>query len=122
MSVKKLNKEEFLHYVADWEHASLDGSVPVKANRPMVVVFSASWCGPCRMLSPVLDDVAADYDGRVKFFKVDIDDNRETADAYRIRSVPTLLFFNRDGTMERHVGTMTRNQLSQTVSQMSVEK
>jgi thioredoxin 1 len=78
---------------------------------PVMVDFSAAWCGPCQALHPIIEGVAAEYDGKVKIGSIDIDQNRETPGKYQIMAVPTLIFF-RDGTpVDKFTGLLGRNEL-----------
>ncbi len=112
MSIKSLNKQEFLQKVADWDHPEPDGSINFKGRRRILVDFYATWCGPCQMLAPILEKAAEVVADSVDFYKVDIDANRETARAYRVRSVPTLILFHPDGTIERRIGLQSLADLA----------
>ena len=92
-SVITITQEQFRTQVTDYtsEEYHFLGSMPV------VVDFYATWCGPCRQLSPVLDDLASEYQGKVRFYRIDIDQNSELSEVVGIQSVPTLVFFPSDG-------------------------
>ena len=78
------------------------------ADTPVLVDFWADWCAPCKMVAPVLDDLAQEYDGKVKFTKVDVDTNPETAMKYGIRSIPTLLVFKGGNPIDQVVGAVPK--------------
>lgn len=90
---------------ANFQSEVLDSPLPV------LVDFWAPWCGPCRMLTPVIEQLAKDYAGRAKVGKVDIDENAATATKYNIRGVPTLLLFNLGQVMEQHVGASPKETI-----------
>ena len=71
---------------------------------PVVLDFWAEWCGPCRMVSPIIDELAAEYEGRVAIGKVDVDDNNEIVAEYGIRNIPTVLFFKGGEIVDKQVG------------------
>jgi len=86
---------------------------------PVVIDFYATWCGPCRALSPILEQIAKDYEGKVKVLKVDVDKNQALAEAANIFSIPTLFFVGRDGSIERHVGGMPLKMLAAKVESLT---
>lgn len=84
----------------------------LKASLPVIVDFSATWCGPCKKLEPVVDGIAAEYQGRVKVVKVDVDSSPHTAARFAVLSVPTLIFFKDGQVRDQHIGVLSKQQLS----------
>lgn len=85
---------------------------------PVLIDFYAAWCGPCRALAPVIERLAEEYEGRLKVLKVDVDKNRDLAEAARIMSIPTLFFIDIDGNIDRHVGGLPYNVLTEKISSL----
>jgi thioredoxin 1 len=83
----------------------------LRSDRPVLVDFGADWCPPCRMLDPVVDDLAREYEGRLKVAKVDVDANPHLARDYDIMSVPTLIVFHKGTPVSRFVGFMPKGDL-----------
>lgn len=88
----------------------------LESEQPLLVDFWAAWCGPCRMVAPVVDEVAAEYAGKLKVGKVNVDENRQTAMDYGVMSIPTLIVFKNGEAAERIVGYQTKQQLAATLS------
>ena len=83
----------------------------LNSNIPVVVDFWATWCGPCRKLSPVIDEIAKDYEGKVKFAKINVEQSIETAKKYSISGLPSLLVFNNSEAVERMTGLMPKSTI-----------
>ena len=83
----------------------------LKADVPVVVDFFASWCGPCKMIAPVLDQLATELAGKAKIVKVDVDESRDVAMEYNIKSMPTFIFFNNGEIADKAVGALPKNEL-----------
>ena len=83
----------------------------IASKKVALIDLWAAWCGPCRMLSPTVDDIAAEYEGRVEVAKCNVDDNKQIAEQFGVRSIPTLLFFKDGQLAEKTVGLVSKQEI-----------
>ncbi|MCX8086018.1 MAG: thioredoxin TrxA [Rhodocyclaceae bacterium] len=99
---------EHIHYVTD---ASFKSDV-LESPIPVLVDYWAEWCGPCKMIAPILDEVAKEYSGRLKVAKLNIDENPKTPGEYGIRGIPTLILYKNGNVEATKVGALSKSQLT----------
>ena len=99
---------EHIHYVTDDSFAA----DVLQSQQPVLVDYWAEWCGPCKMIAPILDEIAKEYAGRLKVAKLNIDENRETPASYGVRGIPTLMLFKNGSIEATKVGALSKSQLA----------
>jgi len=104
----RTNMSEHIHHVTD---DSFDPEV-LQSATPVLVDYWAEWCGPCKMIAPILDEVAREYSGRLKVAKLNIDDNQATPPKFGIRGIPTLMIFKNGSVEATKVGALSKSQLT----------
>ena len=101
-------------HIVNVSDASFEQDV-LKSESPVLVDYWAEWCGPCKMIAPVLDELADAYDGKLKIVKLNVDDNRATAVKYHVRSIPMLLLFKDGQIQATQIGAVGKGQLTQMI-------
>ncbi|MDR2853975.1 MAG: thioredoxin [Prevotellaceae bacterium] len=90
----------------------------ISSGKPVVIDFWAEWCGPCRTIAPIIEELATEYEGRVEIGKLDVDDNIETPETYGIRNIPTILFFKNGVLVDKHVGMASKVVLAEKIANL----
>lgn len=116
MNVIHLTEEEFLNRVADYRTPHAEWHY--QGNRPAIVDFYAGWCGPCRALAPVLEEIASVYRDEIDVYKVDVDQCEAVADAYDIRSIPTTFFVPMTGRPVKMVGAISKKEIERQIKEV----
>jgi len=98
-------------HIVHTSDASFDNDI-IKSDKPVLLDFWAEWCGPCKMIAPILDDVAREYQGRLKIAKLNIDENPQTPPKFGIRGIPTLILFKNGTVHAQKVGAVSKSQLT----------
>lgn len=115
-----LTKAEFLKKVVDYENNVNEWKY--LGDKPAIIDFYANWCGPCKRLSPILEEIAAEYDGEVIIYKVNVDEERDIATAFGIRSLPTLFFVPTQGNPSVVEGFLPKEELYKAMNATILKK
>lgn len=120
MKTIHLTKAEFLKKVANYEANPSEWKY--LGDKPAIVDFYASWCGPCKTISPILEELAAEYDGQIYIYKIDTEKEQELASAFGIRSIPTLLFIPMNGQPQMAQGAMPKADFKKAIQDVLLKK
>lgn len=91
-------------------------------SRPALIDFYADWCTPCQMLAPILAELSEEFDGKVDFYKINVDEENELSSHFAIRSIPTLIFVPVNGAMQRSTGAITKSRLREIIEKVLLEE
>jgi thioredoxin 1 len=90
----------------------------INSDKPAVVDFWAAWCGPCRMVGPVVEELAKEYEGQIKVAKMDVDQNRQTPARFGIRNIPTIIFFKNGDVAQTIIGAQPKSSLEEEIKKL----
>ena len=109
---ERLPKQSFLEKIFNYEENS---EWKYEGELPAVIDFYADWCGPCKMIAPVIEDLSQEYDGKVNFYKIDTEAEQELAMAFGIQSIPSLLFIPKEGRPQMAAGALPKASLKEII-------
>ena len=120
MGTIHLTKAEFISKVANYEANPSEWKY--LGDKPCIIDFYASWCGPCKTIAPILEDLAKEYEGQIYIYKIDTEKEEELASAFGIRSIPTILFCPMNGTPQMAQGALPKDSLKKAISDILLKK
>jgi len=112
MAIEHLTKETFTEKVFNFE---ANKEWKFEGELPCIIDFYADWCGPCKMVSPILEELAKKYDGKINIYKVDTEDQQELSGAFGIRSIPSMLFCPKDGQPQMATGALPKEAMQKAI-------
>jgi thioredoxin 1 len=119
MALEHLTKDTFLAKVfnfetnEDWKFAG---------ELPCIIDFYADWCGPCKMVAPILEELATEYDGKINIYKIDTEAEQELAGAFNIRSIPSILFVPKEGQPQMAVGALPKDSIKEAIAEILLKE
>jgi len=120
MGTIHLTKAEFLSKVANYEANPTEWKY--LGDKPCIIDFYASWCGPCKTIAPILEDLAKEYDGQIYIYKINTEEEQELAAAFGIRSIPTILFCPMTGAPQMAQGALPKDAFKQAITDVLLKK
>jgi len=120
MKTIELTKTDFLHKISDYESNPEDWRY--LGHKPAIIDFYASWCGPCKMVAPILEELAEEYAGQIYIYKIDTEKEEELAAIFGIRSIPTLLFIPMDEAPQMAQGALPKSAFKQAIDSILLKK
>ena len=119
MTTEHLTKQTFIEKVYNYE---VNKEWKYEGTLPAIIDFYADWCGPCKMVAPILDDLSAEYAGKISIYKIDTEAEQELAAAFHIRSIPSMLFIPMEGPPQMAVGALPKDALKNAIADVLLVK
>jgi thioredoxin len=115
MTIEHLTKDTFMEKVFNFEK---NQDWKFEGELPCLIDFYADWCGPCKMVAPILEELSREYDGKINIYKIDTEAEQELSMAFGIRSIPSMLFVPKDGQPQMAVGALPKDSLKQAINEV----
>ena len=115
MALEHLTKQAFLDKVFNYE---VNKEWKFEGELPAIIDFYADWCGPCKMVAPILEELSVEYKGKIDIYKIDTEAEQELAAAFNIRSIPSMLFITKDGQPQMAVGALPKDALKNAITEV----
>jgi thioredoxin 1 len=115
MTIEHLTKDTFMEKVFNFEK---NQDWKFEGELPCLIDFYADWCGPCKMVAPILEELSKEYDGKINIYKIDTEAEQELSMAFGIRSIPSMLFVPKDGQPQMAVGALPKDSLKQAINEV----
>jgi thioredoxin len=119
MSLEHLTKQTFLYKVFNYE---VNKEWKFEGNLPAIIDFYADWCGPCKMVAPILEELSREYEGKINIYKIDTEAEQELAAVFNIHSIPSMLFIPMNGQPQMAVGALPKDALKNAISDVLLQK
>lgn len=119
MPLEHLNKQIFLDKVFNYER---NKEWKFEGNLPAIIDFYADWCGPCKMVAPILEELSREYEGKINIYKIDTDAEQELAAVFNIRSIPSILFIPVNGQPQMAVGALPKDAFKNAITEVLLQK
>jgi len=119
MALEHLTKQTFLDKVFNFE---VNKDWKFEGELPAIIDFYADWCGPCKMVAPILEELSTEYNGKINIYKIDTEAEQELAAAFNIRSIPSMLFIPMNGQPQMAVGALPKDALKNTISKVLLQE
>jgi thioredoxin 1 len=119
MALEHLTKQTFLDKVFNYE---VNQEWKFEGDLPCIIDFYADWCGPCKMVAPILEELSAEFSGKINIYKIDTEAEQELASAFGIRSIPSILFCPKEGQPQMSVGALPKDSMKQAISDLLLKE
>jgi thioredoxin 1 len=119
MALEHLTKQTFLDKIFNYE---VNKEWKFEGELPAIIDFFADWCGPCKMVAPILEELSTEYAGKINIYKIDTEAEQELAAAFNIRSIPSMLFIPMNGQPQMAVGALPKDALKNAISEVLLQK